>query len=216
MRDIMPTAANPQPYPNPAWQNAGGQSPWGRPSGGRPWGASPWTNQYGATQNWGPAFWHPVGIGRPIAIAAVVFLLAAGHIGRMLFWPVAVAGLVFMVATGRIGCHRRRWGGNWGQQEGQPGDGPNGSGGNGWMPPWANWCGGGNRASIPPSSGNHAFDEYRAETLRRLEEEQNEFSSFLERLRFAKDKAEFDQFMAERRQTPTPPTVPPTDEPSRG
>ena len=50
-----------------------------------------------------------------------------------------------------------------------------------------------------PSSGNHAFDEYRTETLRRLEEEQREFKEFLERLRFAKDKTEFDQFMAERR-----------------
>ena len=50
-----------------------------------------------------------------------------------------------------------------------------------------------------PSSGNHAFDDYRAETLRRLEEEQREFLQFLERLRHAKDKAEFDQFMAERR-----------------
>jgi hypothetical protein len=49
------------------------------------------------------------------------------------------------------------------------------------------------------SSGNAAFDEYRAETLRRLEEEQKEFREYLERLRKAKDKAEFDQFMAERR-----------------
>ena len=53
-----------------------------------------------------------------------------------------------------------------------------------------------------PSSGNHAFDEYRTETLRRLEEEQREFRDFLDRLRFAKDKAEFDQFMAERRNRP--------------
>jgi hypothetical protein len=49
------------------------------------------------------------------------------------------------------------------------------------------------------SSGNSAFDEYREETLRRLEEEQKEFRDFLDRLRQAKDKAEFDQFMAERR-----------------
>ncbi len=55
------------------------------------------------------------------------------------------------------------------------------------------WWGG------PPSSGNRAFDEYRAETLRRLEEEQREFKEFLQRLRQAKDKAEFDMFMAERR-----------------
>jgi Protein of unknown function (DUF2852) len=49
------------------------------------------------------------------------------------------------------------------------------------------------------SSGNRAFDDYRSETLRRLEDEQREFKEFLERLRFAKDRAEFDQFMNERR-----------------
>ncbi len=49
------------------------------------------------------------------------------------------------------------------------------------------------------SDGNQAFDEYRAETLRRMEVEQQEFAAFVERLRFARDKAEFDQFMAERR-----------------
>ena len=54
----------------------------------------------------------------------------------------------------------------------------------------------------PPSSGNRAFDEYRSETLRRLEDEQREFKEFLERLRFAKDRSEFDQFMAERRNRP--------------
>ena len=48
-------------------------------------------------------------------------------------------------------------------------------------------------------SGNRAFDEYRTETLRRLEDEQREFLEFLERLRFAKDKAEFDEFLADRR-----------------
>ena len=49
------------------------------------------------------------------------------------------------------------------------------------------------------TSGNRAFYEYRAETLRRLEQEQHEFHDFLARLRGAKDKTEFDQFMAERR-----------------
>ena len=60
-----------------------------------------------------------------------------------------------------------------------------------------------------PSSGNHAFDEYRTETLRRLEDEQREFRDFLERLRFAKDKTEFDAFMAERRSRPEPQSPPP-------
>ncbi|MGB7579278.1 MAG: DUF2852 domain-containing protein, partial [Pseudolabrys sp.] len=37
---------------------------------------------------------------------------------------------------------------------------------------------------------------------RRLEEEQREFREFLSRLRMAKDKAEFDQFMVARRAQP--------------
>ena len=62
------------------------------------------------------------------------------------------------------------------------------------------WWGG------PPSSGNRAFDDYRAVTLTRLEDEQREFRDFLDRLRFAKDKTEFDQFRAERRnRTPDAP-----------
>ena len=48
------------------------------------------------------------------------------------------------------------------------------------------------------SSGNTAFDAYKAETLRRLQDEQDAFETFLQRLRDAKDKAEFDQFMDER------------------
>jgi hypothetical protein len=58
----------------------------------------------------------------------------------------------------------------------------------------------------PPTSGNRAFDEYRMETLRRLEDEQTEFKDFLDRLRHAKDKNEFDQFMAQQRPraNPTP------------
>ena len=51
------------------------------------------------------------------------------------------------------------------------------------------------------SSGNSAFDAYKNETLRRLEEEQDNFEAFLKRLREAKDKAEFDQFMDDRAKT---------------
>lgn len=59
-------------------------------------------------------------------------------------------------------------------------------------------------------TGNRAFDEYRSETLRRLEDEANEFRDFLDRLRHAKDKAEFDAFVQERRTRPEAPR----DEPS--
>ena len=52
-------------------------------------------------------------------------------------------------------------------------------------------------------TGNTAFDAYREETLKRLEEERDSFVSFLEQLRAAKDRAEFDQFMSGR-QAPEP------------
>lgn len=52
---------------------------------------------------------------------------------------------------------------------------------------------------VSQSSGNRAFDAYKEETLRRLQEEQDSFADFLGRLRDAKDKAEFDQFMADRK-----------------
>lgn len=56
----------------------------------------------------------------------------------------------------------------------------------------------GHAVSAMRTTGNSAFDAYKADTLRRLEEEQDNFESFLERLRDAKDKAEFDQFMNDR------------------
>ena len=51
------------------------------------------------------------------------------------------------------------------------------------------------------TSGNTAFDAYKADTLRRLQDEQSAFEDFLQRLRDAKDKAEFDQFMEDRAKT---------------
>ena len=61
-----------------------------------------------------------------------------------------------------------------------------------WMPHRTAWT----------STGNAAFDAYKADTLRRLEDEQVAFESFLQRLREAKDKQEFDAFMDERARTP--------------
>ena len=54
-------------------------------------------------------------------------------------------------------------------------------------------------ASATSSSGNSAFDSYRDETLKRLEEEQRAFGDFMERLKRARDREEFERFMAERR-----------------
>ena len=49
------------------------------------------------------------------------------------------------------------------------------------------------------TTGNAAFDAYREETLRRLEEERAEFDAFVVKLREARDRSEFEAFMAERK-----------------
>jgi hypothetical protein len=58
-------------------------------------------------------------------------------------------------------------------------------------------------AAILRPSGNSAFDAYKADMLRRLEDEQAAFDAFLARLREAKDKAEFDAFMDDNRRRRT-------------
>jgi hypothetical protein len=78
-----------------------------------------------------------------------------------------------------------------------------------WMRSKMAGPGAGSPWGTAPSSGNRAFDEYRSDTLKRLEDEQREFREFLERLRFAKDKTEFDAFMAERRDRPPADAPPP-------
>src|SRR5262245_53168125 len=110
-------------------------------------------------------------------------------LGFIFWWPLGLAFLAFMIWSRGMGCYGTdRWHRKIERMEEKMGRMRERMSGFG----------------APPSSGNHAFDEYRTETLRRLEEEQREFRDFLERLRFAKDKAEFDQFMAERRNRQTP------------
>ena len=55
------------------------------------------------------------------------------------------------------------------------------------------------RAESP--TGNVAFDDYRAATLKHLEDEAAEFRSYLDGLRHAKDKTEFDAFLKDKRDT---------------
>lgn len=65
-------------------------------------------------------------------------------------------------------------------------------------------------------SGNSAFDAYKADTLDRLEREQAEFEAFLKRLRDSKDKAEFDDYMAERARAAAASTSELRPQPSQG
>lgn len=109
-------------------------------------------------------------------------------LGFVFFWPVGLAVLFYMIWSKRMfskSCrsrsrsHRTAW---HNERE---------------------WQRSAMKAAAP--SGNSAFDKYKADTLARLEHEQVEFETFLERLREAKDKAEFDQFMDERaRRGPDP------------
>jgi hypothetical protein len=137
-------------------------------------------------------------LGKPAWIALMI-------LGFVVWWPLGLVVLTFILGSGRMGmgCWNHgagRWQHNMGRWQSKMErmqekmdrmrakmDGGR-SGGEWW--------------GSPRSSGNRAFDDYRTETLQRLEEEQREFKEFLERLRFAKDRAEFDQFMTERRNRP--------------
>lgn len=65
-------------------------------------------------------------------------------------------------------------------------------------------------STVSRNTGNAAFDAYKADTLRRLQEEQDAFEAFLGRLRAAKDKAEFDQFLQDRAEARKAATAPDT------
>ncbi len=78
-------------------------------------------------------------------------------------------------------------------------------------------CSGPRAARVPVQTGptgNSAFDAYRADTLSRLERDQTEFEAFLQRLRDARDKSEFDQFMSDRARTASHPVATDPDAPS--
>ena len=117
------------------------------------------------------------------------------------WWPLGLAVLAFMIGSGRMGCwnHRGDWSlDRWQSKVDRMQEKVDRL--RGRMERARN--GGGQWWGQTRSSGNRAFDEYRSETLQRLEEEQREFKEFLQRLRVAKDRAEFDQFMNERRSRP--------------
>ncbi|MET0431294.1 MAG: DUF2852 domain-containing protein [Hyphomicrobium sp.] len=131
--------------------------------------------------------------GRPAWLAAMI-------LGFIVFWPVGLLTLAYMLWSGRMNCGwhggrmRGRWESRLAERFEQARSRVEGE------------FRGFGRGSY--SSGNKAFDDYREATLKRLEEEEREFRAFLERLRQAKDKSEFDQFMSERRDRPDAGTNP--------
>ena len=132
--------------------------------------------------------------GRPAWLALMV-------IGFIVFWPIGLAVLAYIIWSGRMGCSPRygnmqewrdRAVNRWERKRER------------WERHMQRWSG--DRGGHFRQTGNRAFDEYREQALRKLEEEATEFRDFLERLRMAKDRTEFDEFMSERRNRPaTPP-----------
>jgi len=106
--------------------------------------------------------------------------IAAMVLGFIFVWPLGLAILAYMIWSERMWSNRNF---------------KTGAKSCGWKT---------HRVDRLAPTGNSAFDAYKAETLRRLEEEQAAFEGFLNRLREAKDKQEFDAFMDDRARSPRP------------
>jgi hypothetical protein len=127
--------------------------------------------------------------------AWVIFGLAVAS-GWHWHFPIALLLLALFITARSM--RRRGVAMNCWQNTAQP-TGGTGRSGWGWGPGGMFNFGNSPQPNPAAPTSNRAFDEYRAETLRRLEDEQKEFMEYLERLRQARDKQEFDQFMADRR-----------------
>jgi hypothetical protein len=106
--------------------------------------------------------------------------IAAMVLGFVIFWPVGLALLAYMIWGKQM--FSRSCG--HGRHHDRHSDRAQAWGRHGWH--------------AGQTTGNTAFDSYKAEALRRLEDEQEAFEAFLQRLRNSKDKSEFDAFMEDR------------------
>ena len=150
--------------------------------------------------------------GRPAWIALMV-------LGFIVYWPIGLAVLAYIIWSGRMGCGGWHHGGDVEEWRTRAIERVNRAAEH-WERKRARWeermQHGRHRGHGLHETGNRAFDEYRAESLRKLEEEANEFRGFLERLRMARDRAEFDEYMKERRNRPAGPAEGPQDPAASG
>ncbi len=126
--------------------------------------------------------------------------IAVTILGFLIWWPIGLALLFFTLGSRKMSCwnhqdRHERWANKMERMQYKMERMRNRMERHGFGFPFG-----------PSSSGNRAFDEYRMETLRRLEDEQKEFREFLDRLRHAKDKEEFDLFMQQHRARPATPS----------
>ena len=156
--------------------------------GGRGFGPSEWEN----------ARWRRRGGSRwsPFEIIAMV-------LGFIVFWPIGIAVLLYKGWQHRYGGPDLQTLATSKFQEARSMMASNRS--------WGFGCGamrsGG--SFYAPGTGNAAFDEWRSAELQRLDEErrkldeaQRDFAEYVDAIRRAKDREEFDRFMAERRGRP--------------
>jgi Protein of unknown function (DUF2852) len=130
--------------------------------------------------------------GRPAWLALMV-------LGFIVFWPVGLAILAYLLWSGRMGCGRHSDVARWQERAAERWERKRDrfeQRVQRWEQRW------GRHGGLGPT-GNRAFDEYREEALKRLEEEAAEFRDFLDRLRMARDRAEFDEYMRDRRNRST-------------
>lgn len=113
--------------------------------------------------------------------------IALMTIGFMVFWPLGLAILLYVMLSGRMWCRKcgetARWQRRTAERRRRRDWRTRHWGSHGWLHP----------------SDNGDFAEYRYETLCQLENDAQEFHAFLRRLRMAKDRAEFDEVMRDRR-----------------
>ena len=163
------------------------QGTFGGSNGARDFGPGEWASVTGRRRGCGASRW-------------TAFEIMAMVLGFIVFWPIGLAILGYKF-------WQRKNGGDdlqtfatskWREARGAMAGAPWAQGG-----PWA-----GSRFT-GATSGNAAFDEWKAAELARLEQERRkleeahrEFAEYMDNVRKAKDREEFDRFMNERRRPP--------------
>jgi len=159
-------------------------------------GGSYGAREFGPSE-WAGARWRRGSRWSPFEIVAMI-------LGFIVFWPIGLAILGYKFWQSRYGGPDLQTLANEKWQDARTMMNSNTA--------WSSWgCGGAKRANrfYASTSGNAAFDEWRTAELARLDEERRkldearrEFSEYVDAIRRAKDREEFERFMAERRTRP--------------
>jgi hypothetical protein len=162
----------------------------GGSNGAQDMGAHDWANGSWRGRSCGVGRWSP-------------FEIVAMVLGFIVFWPIGLAILGFKMwqrRSGYPGDLQTAAQEKWRDARSAMSSGPWAMSGGPWQ---------GRRGFYSGSTGNLAFDEWKSAEIARLEEERRklqeahrEFSAFVENIRRAKDREEFERFMNERRNRP--------------